>query len=66
MLETATDERRTTAEAFDGNLLLSTFSDEYRALLESSAEVVELEVGEHIQTRGADVEWSYFFPTARR
>jgi len=60
MLETATEERPTTAEAFDGNLLLSTFSTEYRSLLEPSAKVVQLEVGEHIQTRGADVEWSYF------
>jgi CRP-like cAMP-binding protein len=54
MLETAT------AEAFDGNLLLSTFSDEYRSLLGASAETVQLELGEHIQTRGADVQWSYF------
>jgi hypothetical protein len=58
MLETATEERRTTAEAFDGNLLLSTFSAEYRSLLEPSAEIIQLDVGEHIQTRGDDVEWS--------
>jgi CRP-like cAMP-binding protein len=60
MLETATEERRTTAEAFGENLLLSTFSDECRSLLAASAETVQLELGEHIQTRGADVEWSYF------
>jgi DNA-binding transcriptional regulator YhcF (GntR family) len=60
MLETATKERRSNAEAFDGNLLLSTFSDEFRSLLTASAETVQLELGEHIQTRGADVEWSYF------
>ena len=46
MLETATQERQASAEAFEGNLLLSTFSPEYRALLETSAEVVQLEVGE--------------------
>jgi CRP-like cAMP-binding protein len=60
MLEIATEERRTNAEAFDGNLLLSTFSDEYRSLLGTSAETVQLELGEHIQARGTDVEWSYF------
>ena len=60
MLETATQERQASAEAFEGNLLLSTFSPEYRALLETSAEIVQLDVGEHIQTRGSDVEWSYF------
>lgn len=60
MLETATEVRRTNAEAFDGNLLLSTFSDEYRSLLGASAETVQLELGEQIQTRGADIEWSYF------
>jgi CRP-like cAMP-binding protein len=60
MLETATDELRTNAEAFDGNLLLSTFSDQYRSLLSESAETVQLGLGEHIQTRGTDVEWIYF------
>jgi len=60
MLESATQERQASAEAFEGNLLLSTFSSEYRALLERSAEMVQLELGEHIQTRGSDVEWSYF------
>jgi len=60
MPETATEERRTTAEAFGENLLLSTFSDECRSLLRASAETVQLELGEHIQTRGADIEWSYF------
>ena len=60
MLETATQERQASAGAFEGNLLLSTFSPDYRALLETSAEIVQLDVGEHIQTRGSDVEWSYF------
>jgi CRP-like cAMP-binding protein len=60
MLETATEERRPIAEAFDGNQLLSTFSRECRLLLETSAETVQLGLGEHIQTRGTDVAWSYF------
>jgi len=60
MLETATDEQRTIDQAFDGNLLLSTFSTEYRSLLKASAETVQLKVGEQVQTRGADIEWSYF------
>ena len=60
MAETATDERRTNAEAFAGNLILSTLSPEQRSLLDESAEILQLQIGEHIQTRGADVEWSYF------
>jgi CRP-like cAMP-binding protein len=60
MPETATEERPTNAEAFGGNLILSTASPEHRSLLDESAETVQLEIGEHIQTRGADVEWSYF------
>ena len=60
MLESATQERQASAEAFERNLLLSTFSPEYRSLLEPSAKIVELDLGEHIQTRGSDVEWSYF------
>jgi len=60
MLETATEERTTSNRAFEGNLLLSTFSAEHRALLEPFTETVELGLGEHVQTRGKDVEWSYF------
>lgn len=60
MLDTATEERQSSVAAFEGNLLLSTFSSEYRSLLEASAETVQLEVGQHIQARGHDVEWSYF------
>ena len=60
MLETATRERQTFDEAFAGNLLLSTFSSEYRSLLENAAETVQLELGDNVQTRGSDVEWSYF------
>jgi len=60
MLETATEERKTTSKAFEGNLLLSTFSSEHRSNVEPESETVELSLGEHIQTRGSDVEWSYF------
>ena len=60
MLETATQEGQTTAQAFAGNRLLSTFSPEARSILEASAETVQLEVGELVQTSGTDVEWSYF------
>ena len=60
MLESATQDRPASTEAFEGNLLLSTFSSEYRALLESSAQTMQLELGERVQTRGSDVEWSYF------
>lgn len=46
--------------AFAGNLLLATFSPEVRGLIEPAGEMVELAVGEHIQNRGQDVDWSYF------
>lgn len=46
--------------AFAGNLLLATFSADVRGLLEPYGDVVELNVGERVQTRGQDVEWSYF------
>jgi CRP-like cAMP-binding protein len=60
MLETVTEEPRTSDEAFDGNLLLTTFQSELRDLLRRNAETVELAVGDRIQRRGEDVEWSYF------
>jgi CRP-like cAMP-binding protein len=60
MIEAGTEERQTSAEAFEGNRLLSTFSPESRSILEASAEVVNLAAGELVLTRGADVEWSYF------
>ncbi|HET6941632.1 MAG TPA: Crp/Fnr family transcriptional regulator, partial [Sphingomicrobium sp.] len=46
--------------AFSGNLLLATFSAEVRALLDAGAEVVDLDIGQHVQSRGQDVAWSYF------
>jgi CRP-like cAMP-binding protein len=46
--------------AFSGNLLLATFSEEVRGLLEPHAELIELDIGENVQSRGQDVQWSYF------
>jgi CRP-like cAMP-binding protein len=60
MLEAVTEEPKTLDQAFEGNLLLSTFTPDYRSMLESLADAVELDLGEHIQTGGSDVEWSYF------
>lgn len=60
MLETVTEERQTIDRAFEGNMLLSTFEPQIRAILEPSAEIVELELGDRVQRRGEGVEWSYF------
>lgn len=60
MTETITDELDRIDLAFAGNLLLATFSADYRALIEPDAEYVELKTGERVQTRGKDVEWTYF------
>jgi CRP-like cAMP-binding protein len=46
--------------AFSGNLLLATFSEEVRRLLKPQAEVIDLDIGAQVQSRGQDVEWSYF------
>ena len=46
--------------AFAGNLLLATFSAEVRGYFEPHSDIVEFAVGEHVQSRGKDVEWSYF------
>jgi CRP-like cAMP-binding protein len=46
--------------AFAGNLLLATFSADIRGLFEPHAGIVEFSVGDHVQNRGRDVEWSYF------
>jgi CRP-like cAMP-binding protein len=55
-----TDELNRIDEAFAGNRLLSTFPPDARALVESHSEVVDLEVGEVVHSRGADVDASYF------
>lgn len=59
MLDTMSGPERL-ERAFSGNLLLATFSGEVRGLLESKAEVVDLDVGQRVQSRGQDVDWSYF------
>ena len=51
--------------AFAGNLLLATFTTDIRNLVKPAGEIVDLAVGDRIQNRGQDVEWSYFpFGTA--
>jgi CRP-like cAMP-binding protein len=47
-------------EAFAGNRLLSTFSREARALVEPDGEMVELDFGEVVLTRGDQVRASLF------
>src|SRR5262245_38210862 len=47
-------------EAFAGNRLLSTFSREARGLIEPHGSMVELETGEHVFSRGDEVEATLF------
>lgn len=60
MNRVADDELSRLDKAFAGNLLLSTFSPEVRALIEPFGEVVELKLGETVQQRGHDVTGSLF------
>lgn len=60
MSDTITNELERLDGAFAGNLLLATFSADVRALVEPNGDVVEFAVGEHVQVRGQNVEWSYF------
>ncbi len=60
MTATATGELSRLDLAFTGNLLLATFPAVYRELMEPFGERVELQLGEKVQTRGSDVEWTYF------
>jgi CRP-like cAMP-binding protein len=48
------------ADAFVGNRLLATFPDELRDLIESGAEMVELDIGATVLRRGTDVAHSLF------
>ena len=59
MSETTTELDRLD-RAFAGNLLLATFSTEARGYVEPDGDIVELAVGDRVQTRGKDVDWSYF------
>ena len=60
MPEVTADELNRLDHAFAGNLLLATFSQEARALVEPYGEIVDLELCDRVQRRGNDVEWSYF------
>jgi CRP-like cAMP-binding protein len=55
-----TDELMQADEAFFGNRLLSTFSPEARALVEPFGELVELDPGDVVLTRGEPVRSSLF------
>jgi len=57
---TETDELNAVDRAFSGNRLLATFSPEARALVEPTAEIVELRLGDVILERGKQVESSLF------
>jgi CRP-like cAMP-binding protein len=60
MTAAATGELTRLDPAFAGNLMLATFPAEYREVLEPLGERVALGLGERVQTRGSDVEWTYF------
>ena len=60
MMEVTTDERSALDPAFAGNMLLATFSDEVRGLIEPNGEIVELKSGDRVQSQGTDVEVTYF------
>lgn len=60
MAETFTNEMMRADEAFAGNRLLSTFSDEARALIEPFGATVELQTGEIVLSRGDEVKSSLF------
>jgi len=60
MVDVMTDERSALDPAFAGNMLLATFSNDVRALIESDCEIVELKSGSRVQTQGTDVEVTYF------
>lgn len=56
----ATDELDRIDEAFAQNRLLSTFPAEGRALIEPFGTIVQLETGETVHSRGAQVDSTYF------
>jgi CRP-like cAMP-binding protein len=59
-MEATTDELTQADAAFAGNRLLSTFSREARALIESSGTLVQLAPGDTVLERGVHVESSLF------
>jgi len=60
MADIATDELTRTDEAFAGNRLLTTFSKEARALIEPFGTMEEVDSGDIVLHRGAQVETSIF------
>ena len=60
MNRTATDELDRLDEAFANNRLLSTFPAEARALVEPFGTIVQLDTGETVHARGANVNSTYF------
>ena len=60
MVEVATEERSALDPAFAGNMLLATFSEDVRELIEAHGEIVELKAGDRVQSQGSDVEVTYF------
>jgi CRP-like cAMP-binding protein len=60
MVEVATEERSALDPAFAGNMLLATFSEDVRALIEPHGEIVELKSGDRVQSQGTDVDVTYF------
>jgi len=64
MAHAATDELSRADEAFAGNRLLSTFSKDARALIEPFGEMVELETGDTVLSRG-DLVRSSLFPISQ-
>ena len=60
MAETTTDVLTRADEAFAGNSLLSTFSREARGLIEPLGEMIELNSGDIVLTRGDQVRTSLF------
>ena len=60
MAQVTTDELIQADEAFFGNRLLATFSPEARALVEPHGELVELNPGDVVLTRGEEVRSSLF------
>lgn len=55
-----TDELNRADEAFAGNCLLATFEADSRALIEPFGTLVELQLGEVVHARGAQVDATYF------
>src|SRR5215207_10151370 len=54
------DPSDTLDSAFSGSQLLATFSSDARALLEASAELIALQPGDIVLTRGEQVRFSVF------